>query len=151
MSGTGNRLQGGTMNVVRKLRPGKCSAKVWASSVRASSWPLLPSGDPAFPLQKQSSGENNVRSISTSFPEKDAMMGKDLRGHVLDIQRYTLHDGPGIRTGVFLQGCPLRCLWCHSQESCSKTGELAWLHILCVGVEKCGEIHQRSDRSEDNG
>lgn len=66
-------------------------------------------------------------------------MEKDLRGQVFDIQRYTLHDGPGIRTGVFLQGCPLRCLWCHSPESCSDTGELAWLQMLCVGVEKCGE------------
>ncbi len=66
-------------------------------------------------------------------------MGKNIKGHVFDIQRYTLHDGPGIRTGVFLQGCPLRCLWCHSPESCSDAGEIAWMQMLCVGVEKCGE------------
>lgn len=66
-------------------------------------------------------------------------MEKDVRGYVFDIQRYTLHDGPGIRTGVFLQGCPLRCLWCHSPESFSKSGELAWLQVLCVGVEMCGQ------------
>jgi len=66
-------------------------------------------------------------------------MEKDLRGNVFDIQRYTLHDGPGIRTGVFLQGCPLRCLWCHSPESCSLTGEIVWLPMLCVGVGVCGE------------
>ncbi len=60
-------------------------------------------------------------------------------GYVFDIQRYTLNDGPGIRTEVFLQGCPLRCLWCHSPESQSYTGELAWLPLHCVGIEKCGE------------
>lgn len=42
---------------------------------------------------------------------------KPLRGVVFDIQRAALHDGPGLRTVVFLKGCPLRCAWCHNPES----------------------------------
>ena len=61
------------------------------------------------------------------------------RGLVFDIQRYSLHDGPGIRTMVFLQGCPLACLWCHSPESQSVSGHIAYLPLLCIGGEDCGE------------
>ena len=39
------------------------------------------------------------------------------KGLVCDIQRFSIHDGPGIRTTVFLKGCPLSCLWCHNPES----------------------------------
>ena len=38
---------------------------------------------------------------------------------IADIKRMTLHDGPGIRSTVFVKGCPLRCLWCHNPESIS--------------------------------
>ncbi|MGE5258843.1 MAG: 4Fe-4S cluster-binding domain-containing protein, partial [Hyphomicrobiales bacterium] len=41
----------------------------------------------------------------------------DLRGLIFDIRKYTLHDGPGVRTTVFFKGCPLNCLWCCNPES----------------------------------
>lgn len=48
------------------------------------------------------------------------------RGLVFDIQRFSIHDGPGIRTTVFLKGCPLRCSWCSNPESQSRQPELMW-------------------------
>lgn len=52
-------------------------------------------------------------------------MNSDIRGIVFDIQRAALHDGPGVRTTVFLKGCPLRCLWCHNPESWKTAPECA--------------------------
>ncbi len=42
---------------------------------------------------------------------------RKIRGRIFDIQKYSIHDGPGIRTIVFLKGCPLRCKWCCNPES----------------------------------
>lgn len=50
---------------------------------------------------------------------------------VFDIQRFALNDGPGIRTTVFLKGCPLRCLWCHNPESQSHDVEYSFDYELC--------------------
>jgi pyruvate-formate lyase-activating enzyme len=48
----------------------------------------------------------------------------DKEGIVFDIQRYSIHDGPGLRTIVFLKGCPLRCRWCSNPESQNPEPEL---------------------------
>jgi pyruvate formate lyase activating enzyme len=59
-------------------------------------------------------------------------------GIVLNIQRYCSHDGPGIRTTVFLKGCSLRCKWCGNPESIAFKPELAYDPKLCVGAKECG-------------
>ncbi len=46
-------------------------------------------------------------------------------GVVFDVKHFAVHDGPGIRTTIFLKGCPLRCAWCHSPESQSLRPEIA--------------------------
>ena len=51
-----------------------------------------------------------------------------MQGMIFDIQRASLHDGPGIRTTVFLKGCPLRCQWCHNPESWSFEPEVFYNH-----------------------
>lgn len=59
-------------------------------------------------------------------------------GCVLNIQHYSLHDGAGIRTLVFLKGCPLRCEWCSNPESQAKQPELAFNANKCLGTHDCG-------------
>ena len=66
------------------------------------------------------------------------METKTLTGRLYDIQGFSVHDGPGIRTTVFLKGCPLRCPWCHSPESQEFPTELNWMEMRCDGTEKCG-------------
>ena len=60
-----------------------------------------------------------------------------VQGYVFNIQRYSVHDGEGIRTNVFLKGCPLRCRWCSNPESQERLPELARNEGRCLGVEKC--------------
>ena len=66
-------------------------------------------------------------------------MEKVLKGKIYDIQEFSVHDGPGIRTTVFLKGCPLRCPWCHSPESQSFYTQMSYIPLKCIGTELCGE------------
>jgi pyruvate formate lyase activating enzyme len=58
--------------------------------------------------------------------------------YVFNIQHYSLHDGPGIRTIVFLKGCPLRCRWCCNPESQRYEQELSYVANKCIGLSECG-------------
>ncbi|MFC1840345.1 glycyl-radical enzyme activating protein [Thermodesulfobacteriota bacterium] len=66
-------------------------------------------------------------------------MNDEITGKVYDIQGFSVQDGPGIRTTVFLKGCPLRCPWCHSPESQQFHSQLSWISMRCIGIEKCGK------------
>jgi pyruvate formate lyase activating enzyme len=62
---------------------------------------------------------------------------KTLTGVIFNVQRYSTEDGPGIRTTVFLKGCPMRCPWCHNPEGLSKRPELVWYEVRCIGARDC--------------
>ena len=74
---------------------------------------------------------NSSRARSTGSPDSD------VRGVVFDIQHYAIYDGPGIRSVVFLKGCPLRCAWCHNPESWPRHPELAYDAERCVQCGSC--------------
>jgi pyruvate formate lyase activating enzyme len=59
------------------------------------------------------------------------------KGLVFNIQKFSLHDGPGIRTIVFLKGCPLACIWCSNPEGRSKNIELMQTCERCIGTDEC--------------
>lgn len=60
-----------------------------------------------------------------------------MRGTITDIQRFSLNDGPGIRTTVFLKGCNLRCAWCHNPETMAMKNELMVYPANCIGCGHC--------------
>jgi pyruvate formate lyase activating enzyme len=60
-----------------------------------------------------------------------------ISGSILNIQRFSIHDGPGIRTTVFMKGCPLRCRWCHNPESQPAGRQLVVWPARCIGCEVC--------------
>ena len=61
-------------------------------------------------------------------------------GRIFNIQRFSVNDGPGIRTTVFLKGCPLNCVWCHNPESKSEKTELFYNYEKCTSCRKCAAV-----------
>lgn len=66
-----------------------------------------------------------------------------LAGLVFDVQKFATHDGGGIRTLIFLKGCPLQCLWCSNPESLSPQPEINFVPNNCVGCGKCRTVCQQ--------
>jgi pyruvate formate lyase activating enzyme len=64
-------------------------------------------------------------------------MEQALKGIIFNIQRYSIHDGPGIRTTVFFKGCPLSCFWCQNPESQSNTPEVFLIRDNCIVCGRC--------------
>lgn len=81
---------------------------------------------------------------------------EDVRGLIFNIQRYSIHDGPGIRTTVFMKGCPLRCIWCANPEGQALKPEIFLNLEKCTGcgscVQECPQeaIEIRREKSRTN-
>src|SRR4030067_2729553 len=63
------------------------------------------------------------------------MKNSEHKALIFDVQRYSIHDGPGIRTTVFFKGCPLKCFWCQNPESQSALPEIFLFKDKCT---RCG-------------
>jgi pyruvate formate lyase activating enzyme len=74
---------------------------------------------------------------------------RPLTGTILEIQRMSTEDGPGIRTTVFLKGCPLACGWCHNPESISPRPQVQWVGVNCIGCGICVKACPRNARRLD--
>lgn len=64
----------------------------------------------------------------------------DKKGHILELQNFSVNDGAGIRTVVFFAGCPLRCRWCSNPEALHSPDRISWLETTCIGCGNCREI-----------
>lgn len=73
------------------------------------------------------------------------------KGLVFDIQRFSVNDGPGIRTTVFFKGCGLRCRWCHNPESIASYVQLSYDESRCNGCGKCVDFVQGKGITLENG
>ena len=74
-----------------------------------------------------------------------------MTGIVFNIQRFSVHDGPGIRTTVFLKGCPLHCPWCHNPESISTEREIALRADRCIRCGDCMTVCKNNAVYHENG
>lgn len=71
----------------------------------------------------------------------------DKKLKVTEIQRFCMHDGPGVRTTVFLKGCPLNCEWCHNPETKKSSSELLLYLNKCLGCASCVTVCKRNAHS----
>lgn len=78
-------------------------------------------------------------------------MTENSKGLITNIQHFSIHDGPGIRTTVFMKGCPLNCLWCHNPESISFKPEIAYHPEFCIRCGACVSACQHQGHQIETG
>lgn len=78
------------------------------------------------------SSRPNLQTTTASAPSSGSPSGT-----IFDIRRFSVHDGPGLRTTVFFKGCPLRCYWCHNPESQHRRRELLYWPERCLQCQSC--------------
>jgi pyruvate formate lyase activating enzyme len=88
-------------------------------------------------LLEQSTGSSSRSPGEFTALEQTKTQTQRVKGTVFDIQRFAIHDGPGIRTLVFMKGCPLRCWWCQNPEGLSIAKSLGYYEYRCIESNRC--------------
>jgi pyruvate formate lyase activating enzyme len=86
--------------------------------------------------------------------EEDATAAAEITAmpaRITDISRFATHDGPGIRTTVFLKGCPLQCAWCHNPETISPTPEIGYVAKKCIACGECVRVCEQGAHHIEDG
>lgn len=83
--------------------------------------------------------------------QSDAAVRRAVTGRIFEVQRFCIDDGPGIRTTVFMKGCPLRCVWCHNPEGADPHPVLSFQPEKCIGCGYCVRVcaNDAHDMRED--
>jgi pyruvate formate lyase activating enzyme len=81
--------------------------------------------------------QSSVTLETKRAPAQSQSATAEPAGYIYNIMRYSLHDGPGIRTTVFFKGCPLRCWWCHNPESQESAPQLVYFADRCLSCGDC--------------
>jgi pyruvate formate lyase activating enzyme len=84
-----------------------------------------------------SKGASGVHTGSDEASLAGPLEGTGTTGTIFNVQRFSIEDGPGIRTTVFMKGCPLSCTWCHNPEGISNKKQLMWFDVRCIGARDC--------------
>jgi len=88
-------------------------------------------------LLEQSTGSSSPSPRQALVPKLREKATQGSGGVIFDIQRFAIHDGPGIRTLVFMKGCPLRCWWCQNPEGLSASKSLGYFEYRCIQSKRC--------------
>lgn len=78
-----------------------------------------------------------IASAGVTRTADRTQLDPNVKGLIFDVMRFSLHDGPGIRTTVFLKGCPLGCWWCHNPEGLASEPEVVYVEERCVRTGEC--------------
>lgn len=85
------------------------------------------------------------------FEKQLSQEENEMKGRIFEIKRFAVHDGDGIRTTVFLKGCPLKCVWCHNPEGIGFEKQLAYYSHKCIGCGACAAVCPAGVHSFENG
>jgi len=85
-------------------------------------------------------GERRNALISYQISMMNSNCNQNLKATILEIQRMSTEDGPGLRTTVFFKGCSLKCKWCHNPESIASQPQVHWIGNRCIGCNTCLEV-----------